>query len=465
MRYKKSRLLKEHVKIHMKNDQYSCPHDQCSKTCPKYSSIRKHIRTVHSSIKFQCNQCESNFSSKYKLKEHSFIHSGIKQHLCADCGKQFKRKDKLREHIFRMHASSSQSKSQKLKAILPSTSKTHDDSSTNMSMSSYSESSESTNSKSTAVPNRVKFQPKVSPTEYQRFIYKCVSCMVGFKRRGMLVNHMAKLHPGVRIDSVHELSLPILKTQRCFYCLHCDKKYASSTKRKAHILKNHPGQPLPESTRGQNEYENVNATNSSFSQNVGQITTRAHQCMWCYKQYAARNRLLQHQREVHTDQMRDPYADSHEYYRDQNMWPVQHSNHFQTYELRNNEYPISHTDTHTHHHTQRCAEPENKLLRLSSAALEASIRDDVSFLDTHNVLNQKLTNNLTVGDSTLPKVDVNFKIGDEYVDATSHTQCDLNAFPQLFEGIDYMSLKSAHFNSSNEHNTSGDSIGKVDFSH
>lgn len=277
----------------------------------------------------------------------------------------------------------------------------------------------------------------------------------------MLVNHMAKLHPGVRIDSVHELSLPILKTQRCYYCLYCDKVYKSSTKRKAHILKNHPGQALPQSTRGQNEYENANATNPSFSQNIGQITTRAHQCMWCYKQYASRNRLLQHQREAHKDQLREPYTnDSHEYFRDQNLWPVQHSNHFQTYETRN-EYIISHTD---HHTAQSNAEPENKLLRLSSAALEASIRDDASFFDARNDSNGKLENNLTDGDATLPKVDVNFKIGDEYVDAASHSHCDLNSFPQLFEGIDYMSLRSSHFNTSNEHNTSGDSIEKVDFS-
>lgn len=32
---------------------------------------------------------------------------------------------------------------------------------------------------------KAKFQPKVPPTEYQRFIYKCHDCMLGFKRRGM----------------------------------------------------------------------------------------------------------------------------------------------------------------------------------------------------------------------------------------------------------------------------------------
>ena len=44
--------------------------------------------------------------------------------------------------------------------------------------------------------------------------------------------------------------LPILKTTKDFYCQYCFKTYKSSSKRKAHILKNHPGAELPVSTRG-----------------------------------------------------------------------------------------------------------------------------------------------------------------------------------------------------------------------
>lgn len=33
-------------------------------------------------------------------------------------------------------------------------------------------------------PIKAKFQPKVPPTDYERFIYKCQYCMLGFKRRG-----------------------------------------------------------------------------------------------------------------------------------------------------------------------------------------------------------------------------------------------------------------------------------------
>lgn len=64
---------------------------------------------------------------------------------------------------------------------------------------------------------------QVSPTDYHRFIYKCHQCMLGFKRRGMLVNHLAKRHPSVRPDTVPELNLPILKTTRDYFCQYCDK--------------------------------------------------------------------------------------------------------------------------------------------------------------------------------------------------------------------------------------------------
>ena len=85
---------------------------------------------------------------------------------------------------------------------------------------------------------------------------------------GMLVNHLAKRHPEVPPTAVPELNLPILKTTKDFYCQYCDKVetgaisplmlfdskifpqvYKSSSKRKSHILKNHPGAALPAGAR------------------------------------------------------------------------------------------------------------------------------------------------------------------------------------------------------------------------
>lgn len=151
-----------------------------------------------------------------------------------------------------------------------------------------------------------KFMPKVSPTDYHRFIYKCHTCLVGFKRRGMLVNHLAKRHPDVRPDSVPELNLPILRTTRDYYCQYCDKVYKSSSKRKAHIIKNHPGNPLPPSNRNAEVTDLMGNLNPvSFSQTVGSVTTNPHNCLWCHKQYATKAKLLQHERSKHPGKVKD----------------------------------------------------------------------------------------------------------------------------------------------------------------
>lgn len=157
-------------------------------------------------------------------------------------------------------------------------------------------------SEQTETTKSTKFCPKVPPTDYQRFIYKCHDCLLGFKRRGMLVNHIAKRHPEMSITSVPELNLPILKTQRCYYCAYCEKSYKSSSKRKAHMLKYHSDLPLPVSTRQKADsiMDDSSMPNASFSATIGSITTQAHQCPHCHKQYASRTRLLQHQRKSHS---------------------------------------------------------------------------------------------------------------------------------------------------------------------
>ena len=64
---------------------------------------------------------------------------------------------------------------------------------------------------------------QVVPNDYDRFVYKCHDCLLGFKRRGMLVNHLAKRHPEVAPENVPELNLPILKTTKDFFCQYCSK--------------------------------------------------------------------------------------------------------------------------------------------------------------------------------------------------------------------------------------------------
>ncbi|XP_069691824.1 uncharacterized protein [Periplaneta americana] len=259
--------LKEHVHIHSENGLFTCP--QCNKVFDEYSLIRKHIRAFHSDRKHTCSYCSKLFPTLDKLRMHMLRHSDHREFLCANCGKQFKRKDKLKEHMKRMHSAE-----RELRLAM----KPH------------------------RTPTAKKFMPKVSPTDYHRFIYKCHTCLLGFKRRGMLVNHLAKRHPDISPDSVPELNLPILKTTRDYYCQYCEKVYKSSSKRKAHILKNHPGAELPMSNRRKGGVPEIpGLPNPTFSQTVGSVTTHPHGCPWCHKQYASKAKLLQHQRKKHID--------------------------------------------------------------------------------------------------------------------------------------------------------------------
>lgn len=297
----------------------------------------------------------------------SFRHSDVKEFLCSNCGKQFKRKDKLREHQIAKHSENTENNKQNLSIVASQSDK----------------------------PDVV---VKIAPPDYDRFIYKCHHCLLGFKRRGMLINHMAKRHPKISIETVPELNLPILKPQRFFYCVYCEKVYKSSSKRKNHILKYHPGEDLPQSARTKmsNEGENQNL---SYSEVVGSVTLPPQRCLWCHKQYSTRTRLLLHQRKSHSENLNNIAMGT------QIDDPDDPKPSFIAYE----------------------PEPENKLLKLSSAALEASLKDDFHFLDDNS--------------SALSKIDVNFKVVGEFVDSSSGSNVDVQRLPQLFEGIDCLNLK------------------------
>ena len=255
--------MKEHVQEHAVNGMYDCP--ECHKSFPDYKMIRRHVKAFHSPKQYACTECEKVFSRPDKLKLHMLKHSNHREFMCENCGRQFKRKDKLGEHMKRMHNPLREKK----KELAGST-------------------------------QAKKFSPKVEPNDFNRFIYKCHTCMLGFKRRGMLVNHIAKRHPDMKANDIPELNLPILRTNRDFFCQYCDKVYKSSSKRKMHILKYHPGGQLPPSIRSKNAY-GVDGVHASYSQPAGSVTTMPHPCSMCHKQYASKAKLLQHQRKKHPD--------------------------------------------------------------------------------------------------------------------------------------------------------------------
>ncbi|KAG5269059.1 hypothetical protein AALO_G00197830 [Alosa alosa] len=258
-------LLKEHVRIHMVDGCFSCP--SCKKSFTDFIQVKKHVRSFHSEKIFQCTECDKAFCRPDKLRLHMLRHSDRKDFLCSTCGKQFKRKDKLREHMQRMHNPEREAKkadrSHRSKAL----------------------------------------KQKVPTTDFESFMFKCRLCMMGFRRRGMLVNHLSKRHPEMRIEEVPELTLPIIKPNRDYFCQYCDKVYKSASKRKAHILKNHPGAELPPSIRklrpaGPGEPDPMLSTHTQLT---GTIATAPVCCPHCAKQYSSKTKMVQHIRKKHPE--------------------------------------------------------------------------------------------------------------------------------------------------------------------
>ncbi|XP_072309100.1 PR domain zinc finger protein 10 isoform X2 [Eucyclogobius newberryi] len=263
--FEKLDLLKDHVGVHAVDGYFTCP--SCKKNFNDFIQLKKHIRCFHSEKIFQCPDCEKAFCRPDKLRLHMLRHSDRKDFLCSTCGKQFKRKDKLREHMQRMHNPDREAK------------------------------------KADKIHRSKALKMKVPTTDFESFMFKCRLCMMGFRRRGMLVNHLSKRHPEMRIDDVPELTLPIIKPNRDYFCQYCDKIYKSASKRKAHILKNHPGAALPPSIRKLRPAVpgEPDPMLSTHTQLTGTIATAPVCCPHCAKQYSSKTKMVQHIRKKHPE--------------------------------------------------------------------------------------------------------------------------------------------------------------------
>ena len=224
--------MREHSKTHLTNGEYQCR--QCDKTFTDFSQVRKHMRSIHAPPVFECDVCSKKFARKDKIQLHMLRHTNIREFMCDSCGKQFKRKDKLKEHVKKLHSGGEELKTenenqnvneqpQQQAQPMPADQTFTFTIGMDGQPAGVQQIIQQAEPAKTTCLRKKNFVPKVEPSDYQRFIYKCHTCLLGFKRRGMLVNHLAKRHPEQKPDSVPELSMPILRTQRDFYCQYCDK--------------------------------------------------------------------------------------------------------------------------------------------------------------------------------------------------------------------------------------------------
>ncbi|XP_037298279.1 PR domain zinc finger protein 10 isoform X1 [Manduca sexta] len=107
--------------------------------------------------------------------------------------------------------------------------------------------------------------------------YKCETCDINFKRRGMLVNHLWRVHNST------SAAVPLEKRIRHYPCVACPKIYSSAAKRNQHVTNHHP---------------EAQANRASWIEGGVERSAPA-ACGACPRQYGTRAKLLQHVRAAH----------------------------------------------------------------------------------------------------------------------------------------------------------------------
>ncbi|OMJ91501.1 hypothetical protein SteCoe_5870 [Stentor coeruleus] len=78
---------------------YCCMINNCNKTYSTKFNLKRHVEISHLKQKKQkCEYCNKLFVSRQNLREHTFIHTGLKPYQCSFCGEYFRQISQLSLH-------------------------------------------------------------------------------------------------------------------------------------------------------------------------------------------------------------------------------------------------------------------------------------------------------------------------------------------------------------------------------
>ncbi|XP_063529888.1 uncharacterized protein LOC134741035 [Cydia strobilella] len=192
-------------------------------SCSKKEVRKENTETVFLTCRY-CNQAVI----RGRQRQHVKSCTGRKFH--CECGRAFQYKDKLALHIHIDH------------------------------------------------PNLTSDQRGQKNSKEDELQYKCETCNHKFKRRGMLVNHLWRVHKTL------STAVPLEKKVRHYPCVTCPKVYRTAAKRDSHVKIHHPG---------------LSVSGVGTSIFGGRVACAPAACSACPRQYATRAKLLQHVRLHH----------------------------------------------------------------------------------------------------------------------------------------------------------------------
>ncbi|KAK6173497.1 hypothetical protein SNE40_016937 [Patella caerulea] len=95
-------FLKDHLYLHLGLKPFKC--EQCDHKFAKIDYLNEHIQRIHSGLKpFKCSECDKCFSTKRNLNLHLRGHFNVEPYQCAVCLKRFKTATAYKYHMKRNH--------------------------------------------------------------------------------------------------------------------------------------------------------------------------------------------------------------------------------------------------------------------------------------------------------------------------------------------------------------------------
>lgn len=95
--FSNARVLKRHVKIHLKNKPFKC--EVCKNTYSESGSLTRHLRKHRGEKRHLCMVCGKGFYEANVLVVHMRTHTGEKPIECDICSKRFSDPNGLRSHL------------------------------------------------------------------------------------------------------------------------------------------------------------------------------------------------------------------------------------------------------------------------------------------------------------------------------------------------------------------------------
>lgn len=80
---------------------FVCTYEGCLREYSNAFNLKRHIESYHLCLKkFICEICQKGLSSKQNMREHYFIHEGVKPYICTTegCNQSFRQLSQLKLH-------------------------------------------------------------------------------------------------------------------------------------------------------------------------------------------------------------------------------------------------------------------------------------------------------------------------------------------------------------------------------